>query len=328
MRIPFYFVATLLLFGASAWAETQCPPLKMIASVDLIPLANQVHQMVPVLINGRPKTMIIDLGSEVSTLSQETLDDLKLDSHETHTQVFGISGAATNRYTMTDVQIGALKGNIKFMVDNGVVQMFHDPQVAGTLGADILAHFDLSIDYGSKKLDLISPDHCDGNVLYWKPQAVAVIPFKIWHKTKIVFEVTLDGQKMYAVLDTSASRSMLRLGPADRYFGIKPGTDDTPVTGHLNEREDLPTYSHTFKALDLNGLSVINPTFILYSDRTSKILGPPQVGYLVPVRDDAITAPIIVGMNVLKQLHIYIAYKEKKIYISPAGPPKAASAAQ
>jgi ABC-type iron transport system FetAB ATPase subunit len=28
---------------------------------------------------------------------------------------------------------------------------------------------------------------------------------------------------------------------------------------------------------------------------------------------------IIIGINVLRQLHIYIAYGEKKLYITPAG---------
>ncbi len=28
---------------------------------------------------------------------------------------------------------------------------------------------------------------------------------------------------------------------------------------------------------------------------------------------------LIIGMNILKHLHIYIAYGEKKLYISPAG---------
>ena len=32
---------------------------------------------------------------------------------------------------------------------------------------------------------------------------------------------------------------------------------------------------------------------------------------------------MLIGMNVLRHLHIYIAYKEQKIYITPAGAPAA-----
>jgi hypothetical protein len=32
---------------------------------------------------------------------------------------------------------------------------------------------------------------------------------------------------------------------------------------------------------------------------------------------------MLIGMNILRHLHIYIAYKEHKLYITPAGTPTA-----
>jgi hypothetical protein len=34
---------------------------------------------------------------------------------------------------------------------------------------------------------------------------------------------------------------------------------------------------------------------------------------------------MLIGMNVLRHLHIYVAYKEQKIYITPAGAPAPAA---
>jgi hypothetical protein len=34
----------------------------------------------------------------------------------------------------------------------------------------------------------------------------------------------------------------------------------------------------------------------------------------------------IIGMDVLRHLHIYVAYKEQKLYVTPASAPLAASA--
>ena len=39
----------------------------------------------------------------------------------------------------------------------------------------------------------------------------------------------------------------------------------------------------------------------------------------IDTRDEALEPDILLGMNVLKHLHVYIAYKEKKLYITPAG---------
>src|SRR6202044_3825356 len=52
--------------------------------------------------------------------------------------------------------------------------------VAGVIGYDILKHFDLDFDFGSDQLNLFSPDHCEGKVVYWSPTytdaPVAVTP--------------------------------------------------------------------------------------------------------------------------------------------------------
>jgi predicted aspartyl protease len=323
MRNPLGLMAGLLLLSGPAVAESTCPPLKMIASVDLIPSANQRHHYVEVQIAGQKKLMVLDLGAEVSMLSQKAADDLDLKTHEANIQVYTVTGAATNRYTSADVQLGRLHGDIKMMVAPVLDDLSDDPRIVGLLGADVLSNFDLSIDYGTRKLDLLDRNHCEGNILYWPAQAVATVPFKIWHNTQIVFDVILDGKPVKAILDTGASNSTLKLDYAVRTFDIHPGDADTPVSGHLNERVDLITYGHTFKTLDFNGIAVSNPKLELIPEKLSSKVGGPELGSHIRARDDAVDAPILLGMNVLKHLHIYIAYKEKKIYITPAGTPSA-----
>jgi predicted aspartyl protease len=312
-----------LAIAAPSLADDKCPPLVMVASVDLIPSGNERHHNVEVVIAGQKRKLMIDLGSEISVLSQEAAYDLKLSTREAAGRIYFVTGASTNRYTSTDVELGRLKGNLKFMVAPSLDGFSDDPDVVGLLGSDVLSKFDLSIDYGTKKLDLLDSKHCEGNVLYWPAQAVATVPFKLTHGTKIVIDVVLDGKPMKAILDTGAWNSTLQLDDAVRTFDLHPGDANTPAVGHLNEREDLTVYAHTFKALDLNGLSVSNPKFSLIPDRLSKKLGGPELGSIIPARDDALDSPVLLGMNVLKHLHIYIAYREKKIYITPAGKPAA-----
>jgi hypothetical protein len=41
----------------------------------------------------------------------------------------------------------------------------------------------------------------------------------------------------------------------------------------------------------------------------------------IPDKNLEIALPqVIIGMNVLRKLHIYIAYKEQKLYVTPAAP--------
>jgi hypothetical protein len=61
-------------------------------------------------------------------------------------------------------------------------------------------------------------------------------------------------------------------------------------------------YSYPFKTLELDGLTVNNPHIGVESDATMGRLG----------------SDIILGIGILRQLHLYIAYKEQKLYITPA----------
>jgi hypothetical protein len=46
------------------------------------------------------------------------------------------------------------------------------------------------------------------------------------------------------------------------------------------------------------------------------------------IREETVGLPdLILGMNVLSQMHVYIAYRERKLYITAADPQRAAASA-
>ena len=63
---------------------------------------------------------------------------------------------------------------------------------------------------------------------------------------------------------------------------------------------------YPFKLLTLQGVAVNNPDLVLVADDASKVMG----GYREP--------KLILGMGILRQLHVYIAYKERNIYVTTA----------
>jgi len=66
--------------------------------------------------------------------------------------------------------------------------------------------------------------------------------------------------------------------------------------------EALPRYSYTFKTLNFDGVTVQNPKVWFISQKYSK---DPDYKMLL-------------GMNVIRQLHMFISYKEKMLYITSA----------
>jgi len=312
--------AAQLLIPARA---DDCPKLAIYARIPLTQIGGDPREFVPVEVAGVPKLMLLDTGAFFSTMSSKLADKLQLPSGAANFRLYGVTGAKSESFVSTSFELGGMRGNgIQFMLDPTGIGSGDDPRVVGLLGGSILTNYDLSIDFVANRLDLLSPNHCEGQVVYWPDRPITIIPFKLRDRSAIVLTVTLDGQEVTAQLDTGASTSTLERGKAERSFGLVVGSADTPVSGILNGVAGLTTWRHHFKSLSLAGVEVANLDVHIIPDKISEKVNTWSTGTLLDNRNNSVEVPsMLLGMDVLKQLHIYIAYKEKKLYITPSGQP-------
>ncbi|HEY4115251.1 MAG TPA: retroviral-like aspartic protease family protein [Rhizomicrobium sp.] len=295
--------------------------LQRIASLDMQQAENGI--LIPVTIEGTSKLMLIDTGAPLSTMDPKVTGDLHL---ITERVVQGMMYTSSGRqFTLLarihDLSIGDMHaGNLKFLV--WPERMWSDDKVAGTLGADFLRHYDIELDFASHKLNLFSQDHCEGKVVYWTTGPVAVAPIHVVNSGHIVVPVTLDGHDVDAVFDTGASATVLSLEAAENTFGLKTSTPD--LVRADDGKADNPFYRHQFKSLVLDGVNIANPTVYVREDRIQSSELPGATGTKLAAasggsEEDGAT-DLILGMRELQKLHIYIAYKEQKLYISAGSP--------
>jgi predicted aspartyl protease len=310
------------VFAPAALAD--CSPLKLVTSVDLESAYDGRVHYVPVQLDGKPGKLLLDTGAANSMIWPHAAASLGLNSHTRRFFVYDVNGRQSDQEIITSLSISRLTGNSIHIALAPQGLGDDDPSGAGLLGADILLNYDVSVDFGTNKLDILSPDHCEGKVVYWPERPIAIIPFDMpdgWH---IVFPVTLDGKEVTATLDTGASNSTLLATTARDKFNVVPGTPDTTKIGAINSDSSAIAYAHTFAMLSLNGLEVRNPVIHIIPDRVSKKFDTrPQIGTHLNTKNPIDDQQMLLGMNVLKYLHVYIAYKEKKLFITPAGTPKA-----
>jgi predicted aspartyl protease len=308
-----------LLLSSPALAE-QCPPLAIVAQADLVASGSEREYYVPVEIAGAAKFMLLDTGSAQTVITSKAAAELGLKLRRSHIRLYSVTGSYSEVMTAASIAIGALKGG-SFDFQIAPANMLDaDPAVAGILGADILSQFDLSLDFPKRKLDIISQNHCDGRVVYWPERPLAIVPFERLRSGHIVLLVTLDGKTIKAILDTGASGSTLNRTVAENEFGLKPGSADAPAAGKLNGEEGSTVWRHRFQTLSFEGVTVANPDFVIIPERAAKHFDDKELGSLVSRPNEQAEPDILLGMNVLKHLHVYIAYKEKKLYITPSGP--------
>ncbi len=192
--------------------------------------------------------------------------------------------------------------------------------VDGLLGADLMSRLDADFDFGHMKFNLLAPSECGDGVVYWANAYIA-LPIQFddsyidpkgerLEGHHIHIDGKLDGKNVKLLVDTGATHSTMTLNQARFLMGWlgspaelqkRPNSDDT--------------YSFPFKSLTLGGITISNPDIDIV-----------DVGGTVDEDED-----MLLGMNVLSRFHMYVAYNQKKLYLTPKDgdpAPQAASAPQ
>lgn len=196
------------------------------------------------------------------------------------------------------------------------------PATLGILGNNLLRNFDVEIDPAAAKVNLFSPDHCEGKVVYWAP-AYTDLPIRIGSSGQIAFTMTLDGHDVETLLDTGAAHTTLNLRLAQQLFGIDV---KSPAVERVSSENDAPIYRTRFHLLTVGGLAIKNPYIYLAPDQIAQrqMAKAMDAGFSGSAVSGA--ARLILGMDALSHLHFYIAYKERKIYLTGSAPIPGAAA--
>jgi hypothetical protein len=111
----------------------------------------------------------------------------------------------------------------------------------------------------------------------------------------------------------------MNLDVARRVFNVNVNAPDVQKVSQITGGYTANVYRRHFKKLELDGVVVADPLITLVPN----IMGPPPAppaGSFFWETDDLQGLPdVILGMSVLSKLHVYIAYKERTLYLSGGG---------
>lgn len=163
--------------------------------------------------------------------------------------------------------------------------------------------FDVEIDFAKSKVNLFLTNQCPGHVVYWTHQPYAEVPMSVDTFGHITVQAVLDGKPIEARLDTGSQISIATLASLTHALGIDSGTPDLVANGTdvLNGVVKAKKYRYPFKTLTFEGISINNPDI-----------------EIVDTGHDSRSDHLLVGIGVLRQLHLFIAYDENKLYLTGA----------
>jgi predicted aspartyl protease len=305
-------IACTLLAGGPALAQ-DCGTLKTISSVTLQPSETRLQELVPVKINGADKRLLLDTGGYTSQLTPEAVEALKLPTGGSlgGMKYIGGSNSAVSSASIAEFQMGSMRAKNISMLVNSIPGLgkFAD----GLLASDLFLAYDIDMDFGHDKLNFISTDHCPGKIVYWQTQVLAEVPLRIVNGHYLI-DIALDGRHMVAMVDTGASRTSLGMAGAQRHFGLTASSPDMLMAAKTNGT--VTTYMHKFGVLSFDGVEIHDPNLAVidgdFLERDRAAVGAHVVGQIMEPWD------MILGMDMMRHLHVYIATRERKIYITPA----------
>jgi predicted aspartyl protease len=311
---PAVVMAACALLMTSQAAAADCR-LKLLTSLEMSYDAGG-RPLVPAIIQGQDVRLLIDTGGVFGALTWRAVDQLKLrrDHISGALQIFQLNGERAKYMAhVDDLRLGKLVSKeYPFIVlppDAG------PSDAVGYLAPDTLSTYDLEFDFSARKLNLISPEHCKGQVVYWTQQPYVALPLRVDRSHQIYVEASIDGQSVEALIDTGATNSVLRLDEADAVLG-RPLRSSELVHAGTGTDNGFDFYKYPFKLLAIGGIAVQNPDLVIATDKLGAVR---QFEEIDRNGEDALHAPpMILGMNVLRKLHLYIAYKEETLYATGA----------
>lgn len=314
-KAAIFALAAGLLVATGARAAAPCTLTKL-ASYD-ITVAPNGALAIPVEVNGSVLTMMLDPEKPVSAIKA----DVALSIHAPFVSIAGSSLTkrfimydglfVTRTATLSSVQFGpASLENMKVdVLDYG----YFLNGVDGVLGMDMLHNFDVEWNLGNRKLGIFSPDHCEGQGLYWA-RAAAVIPFAFDADNKVRFPMELDGKPVNVGISMRRGYASMRFWAVQSVFGFDENTPG--LTRVATDNNGLQQFRYPFHTLSASDFSIANPAIDIFSQRGEPRCDGNAHAFIGSAVMSCLEPDFNLTPDILSRLRLYFAAKEKKLYIT------------
>lgn len=297
-------VLSLLCAAANAVpAEASQCVLEQLASLDVAwdgPGNKPLYPLVTLALDDQPASFFFQASSFWSVAKAEVAEQLKLP-----VRLFALNVSLRHYIVVPKVTLGHL---VLKDVTLGLVssKSLLGEKGVGALAMGSLTAVDIELDLRHDKINLFSSNRCDADPVYWA-DTYAVARMHRGKLNDLYFDMELEGKKLQTALGTTVADSTIRSAISRRLFGFDDTSPDSDSSHHYRAM-----------ALTANGLRVANAH--IYARKSTDC---EKKSNLRIDEEGALgfgqcygAYPLTLGLSVLKDLRIYIATKENKMYFT------------
>lgn len=283
--------------------------------------------VVPVTINGHSARMFLEVDAPFTTFFDYGVPLLGLKTQKVpysdRSVSFGgkrvdqYASAASFRLGSLGIQMlrGVVEPNVVINPTSlSLAELVYDNDVVGTFAPLGLRGVDVELDLGHGKLNLFQASTCEET--YWSSQ-FAVAPMHQGGLGDWYYDMVLDGKKLQTKLLTSSPDAYIYSTVTKDLYGWD---DSSPEVKQMRDSSGRVVHRYRAMSLTMPGLSVMNAQIDLRAAIPCGI--EHQLYRDINGAEGFVgcegTAPLEIGTSVLKQLRIYIAVNQKKLYFTAA----------
>jgi len=295
----------LLFAGLSAAAARAACRVEPQGTVPIDAVAG--HILVTVQVNGVAATFILDTGADRTLMGEDAVRRLGVERDGwVASAIAGIGGVQQRpnalprslRLGTTTLRRHTLLGDTSVTVGPLPVTELGGRPIAGLLGRDFLAPFDLDIDLPGKQLALYDVSGCSAGFLPWTTR-YAAIPASTPMGAALVVQVLLDGRPLRALIDTGASASLVT-APGIFHLGLTADSlaRDPGGNGRGVGPVAVPMQQHRFAELRVGPETTQAPTLWVASVR------------VVPIVD------MLLGADWFATRRVWLSFATKQVFVA------------
>ena len=287
-------------------------------TLPMVPLGNTDSFTVPAMLGRRPMRMLFDTGAKETVLEGLVVQQAGYHPPQTYDmRLVGVGGEVSAGLSSSVLPL--ILGNIlrfERRLATEPTKLLYGNRFDGLLGADLLFMFDFEVDPSGRKINIFSPDHCPGQVVYWADEYGA-FPFKMDRNGAMTVDVKINGRALRGVIDTGNSQTSMTWKAASDLFGLTTTSPGVYAVSNKTQTADgraLDAAQTTFDTLEFGDLklhhAVVNIVQQYSTNAVTDLFGT-----------DGWQPQLLIGMDVMKRLRFYVASGEKMVYFTLISPP-------
>jgi hypothetical protein len=277
--------------------------------------------LVPVQIEGTDVWMALTMSTGLPMISPAIVSQLGLKTWRLEQDNMKMDGLRIELQTkVSSLRIGGADfADWTLYVNPGPerpLQMFQGRPLIGNISARFMNVVDVELDMANRRMNLFKQSTCGTEAVYWSKEFTAV---KLYSDPSglLLFPMELDGKMVETSLNTVGPRSRLSEAVARSHFRFDRNSPEIVMDGAAR---GAPNLGYRRMALTAKGISLPDVPVHLYDDSRRQCLpakGSTQSG-AIGFRNCFGVVPFEIGGDLLRQLRIYIASQERKIYFTRA----------